>query len=245
MSGVRSDERFGSDWRPYGVRRAPHPRPLWLAGMLALLALPACERRPAPTSAPATSPVAVIENLIAARRAGAYQQIRELTSPERAEQVLRTLLAVDAFLSTNQQLCDLVRTQVALGVADTIDHSRLAYHLDIFSRHVRVLDATAEGSYATVAYLVDGELPVRHAPLRLVNGAWRYDPGPGPYEALAQAFERMDHGLRQVLDALREGRLSAEQMRDDPQKLVEEVRIRLLPGIKLLPPATQPTRETP
>jgi hypothetical protein len=162
--------------------------------------------------------------------------------PRRATEVVKTLMAVDEFLRANRTLCDYVRDEFALGLSQSIDQSQWGAHLSIFSRYVELVDERIEGGTATVSFTVDAQLPVQHARLVRSDGMWRYDPGDGYDPRLPAAFQRMARGLRQVLDDLREGRLPAEAVRADPQKLVEEVRVRLVPGIKMLPepPATQP-----
>jgi hypothetical protein len=204
--------------------------------LVAAAALAGCSRSDdAALSKPPPSPRETISRLIAARDQRQYQVMRELTVPEHAQDVVATLAAVDDFLSANEQLCNLVRSEIALGVADAIDQGQLAYHLDIFSRCVKLLDESVTGDEAEVSFLVDERLPARHAHLRRVGGQWRYDPGAGEFTKLGEAFERMAYGLRQVLDGLHRGQLSTERFRHNPQELIDEVRIRLLPGVKLLP----------
>ena len=56
----------------------------------------------------------------------------------------------------------------------------------------------------------------------------------------------MARGLRNVLEDLERGRLPASDLRDHPEELIEEVRLRLLPGVMLLPaPSTQPVSIAP
>ena len=45
----------------------------------------------------------------------------------------------------------------------------------------------------------------------------------------------MAEGLRRVLRELQSGSLDKAAMRDDPKQLIEAVRIRILPGVKMLP----------
>jgi hypothetical protein len=189
------------------------------------------------------SPRQTVLTLIKAHQTGDYRQIAELTIPERADDVCAILAAVNRFLIANRQLCELVAQEVGPGVAQAIDHGHHAYYLDIFSKYVEVLDEDVRGDRATVAFLVDGQLPARRAELRLVNHAWRYDPGPGDYRQLAAAFTRMSEGLEQVYDGIRHGLLPVQTLREDPDRLIDEVRIRMLPGVKLLPPATQATTQ--
>jgi hypothetical protein len=207
---------------------------LWLLTP-AVLCAAACTRSPAPRSPVPRSPRDTVERLIAARESGSYQALGELIRPERAQQVIRTLMAVDEFLHANRVLCDYVHETFALGLSQSIDQSDWGARLDIFSRYVELVDQRIEGDTAVVTFTVDGRVPVRRARLVRVDGAWRYDPGPGYDAQLPAAFERMAQGLRRVLDDLKSGRLAADAIRADPRKLVEEVRVRLQPGIGLLP----------
>ena len=205
-------------------------------GVVLLILLPmwaGCSR--SPSNQPPFSPLETVALLIQARQAGDYQKMRSLIVSERIADVMTTLLAVDSFLTANQQLCELIRTKVGPGLSQTIDQSHYAYRLEIFSKYVELLDDNIVGQAATVAFLVDQQLPARHAQLRLVDGAWRYDPGPGDYQQLARAFERMAHGLRQAFQEIHGGRIRLADLRQDPDKLINEVRIRLLPGVKMLP----------
>lgn len=186
---------------------------------------------------PTPSPREVVQQLIALRQAGAYPDMKPLIVPERVTEVINTLVAVQDFLGANDQLCELVRREVGGGLSQTIDRGRLAYDLDIFSRYVELLDERVAGDVATVGFLVDGQVPPRHAALRRCGQAWCYDPGPGDYRRLADAFERLARGLRQTADEIRSGRLPASALREDPDRLAEELAVRLLPGVKLLPPA--------
>jgi len=222
------------------LRNPPPPR-LLLATTVALCCA-ACERTSSPQSSRTPSPRATIERVIAARDSGSYQTLNELIVPGRAPEVIKTLMAVDEFLHANKSLCDYVRDAFALGLSQSIDQSHWGANLDIFSRYVELIDQRVAGDTATVTFTVDGRIPLRHARLVRTGGVWRYDPGPGYDPGLPAAFQRMAHGLRQVLDDLRGGRLSADAIRADPQQLIEEVRVRLQPGIKMLPapPTTQP-----
>ncbi len=217
----------------------------WLFLLLAPLVLccAACDRAAPPSAAAARTPRATIELILASRDAGSYQTLNELIVAERVHEVVKTLLAVDEFLHANKSLCDYVRETFAVGLSQSIDQSHWGAHLDVFSRYVELVDQRIQGETATVTFTVDGQVPVHRARLVRVDGAWRYDPGSGYDPQLPAAFERMARGLRQVLDDLKSGRLSAEAIRAEPQRLVEEVRVRLQPGIKMLPAAatTQPS----
>jgi hypothetical protein len=184
---------------------------------------------------PAASPRETLARLLEARDKGAYQDIRPLVVPEHAENVISTLMAVDDFLLANRELCEFVREHVGIGLAQSIDQSHLGAYLEIFSSYVELLAENIEGQQAQVSFLIDGELPVKRAELKLIGGTWHYDPGPGYTPEIPQAFLRMARGLRQTLQEIKSGRLSAEALRDDPELLANEVRLRLLPGAKMLP----------
>jgi len=209
------------------------------------LASAGCDRAPGPESAPAApaaelSPRAAIQRLIAARASATYGALRELVVPGRGHEVVKTVMAVDEFLHANAALCDYVRSEFALGLAESIDQSDWGANLDIFSPRVELVDEQITGDTASVAFMVDGRLPLKHARLLRVEGRWCYDPGPGYDPQLPAAFERMARGLRQLLEDLKAGRVAADEIRAEPARLVEEVRVRLLPGIRMLPIASRP-----
>lgn len=216
---------------------------------LAVFGGAACER-PAPDAAagartaakPERSPRETLEQLIATRAARSYQAMDPFILPGGAHQVVNTLMAVDEFLQANRALCDYVRDEFASGLAQSIDQSHWGAHLDVFSHFVELIDEQIDADTATVSFRVDQQLPLRRARLVLIDGQWRYDPGDGYDARLPAAFQRMARGLRQVLNDLRDQRLDPATIRARPERLIEEVRVRLLPGIKMLPasPTTQP-----
>jgi len=225
--------------RRRGARRAQ--RALLRTAQLLLLAIWAstgCGQAPAPAGAAGAppAPLETVRQLIAAHEAGSYDRLRRLIVPERADPVINTLMAVDEFLGVNRELQRLVREQLGEAHADLIDQSYLGQNLDVFSPRVELLSEHAEGDAATVSFQSDGRVPVKRAQLIHRAGRWLYDPGPGYDPALPAAFARMARGLRLVLDDLKSGRLPRERLLDEPERLVEEVRIRLLPGVQMLPP---------
>jgi hypothetical protein len=183
---------------------------------------------------PAETPRETLVRLIAAREAHAYRDMRALILSQQAEQVITYLMAADDFLLANREICEYVRDQVGLGLAQSIDQSHLAANLEIFSPYVELLDEVVEGDVAVVSFVVDNSLPVKRAELRRIGDTWRYNPGPGYAPELPKAFHRMARGLRQALQEIKSGRLSPEKLRNDPDLLVKEVEIRLLPGVKML-----------
>jgi hypothetical protein len=212
----------------------------------------ACERsEPGATPSagrdgPGNSPRAVIEQLIALRDRAAYQRLGELIVPEGGRRVVDLLMAVDDFLNANAALCGYVQREFTVGLSQSIDQSYWGGVLGVFSAHVELIDQHVDGDKASVAFLINGQLPLQRAELRLLDGGWRYDPGPGYDQRLVEAFGEMARGLRRVLADLNEGRLSATAIHADPQRLLEEVRLRLSRGIALLPPppASRPTADS-
>lgn len=212
----------------------------WIA-IAVTVALAGCSRQPDGTSqtaqgaSEALSPRQTLTRMLAIHGSGEYQKLEPLVCPGRTAEIAATLSAVDDFLTANRLLCDYLRDNVGLGLAQTVDQSFLSHNLGVFSPYIELLDETIDGDTARVSFVVDEQLPAKRATLRRVDGVWRYDPGPGYDPRLPKAFHRMARGLRLVLDDLKRGRLSVEQIRDDPELLMEEVRVRLLPGVKMLP----------
>lgn len=198
-----------------------------------------CQKEPTAAAkvagAAALSPRQVVERLIEVRSRSAFQEMMPLIVAPRAGEIVTMLVAIQDFLAANHALCEHVRREIGLGLADAIDHRDLAYEMGIFSSYVRVLDEHIDGDTAIVTFTVDGRLPAREAELRRIGGRWQYDPGPGDFQQLSEAFNRMARGLRQVTEELQTGRLTTAEVRANPEKLFEEVRVRLMPGVKLLP----------
>lgn len=207
---------------------------------IAWLLVAGCDRPPQPTEgrssiSPSASPAQVIREILRVRAAAKYADLRELVLANRTEDVTRTLLAVDDFLAANRMLCDQIRAKVGPGVSARVDQSHLADHLDVFSRYVELIGEEIQGDTAVVRFTIDGKLPARAARLRLVESGWRYDPGPGYSADLIRAFESMTLGLRQLADELRAGTADIATFQANPDRLVEEVRLRMLPGVRILP----------
>lgn len=195
-------------------------------------------RREQPATAPAgpeSSPTDTIEKLLALRSAGKYDDMVPLIVAERGREVAALLRAVDGFLAANQALYDHVRAHCSLELAEAIDQSDLGSHLGVFSPDVMLVAEQVSGQEATVAYSARGRLPLRHARLVRVAGAWRYDPGTGYDPKLPRAFDEMARGLRSLLADLKRQQPSAADVQENPQLLLTELSRRLAPGVRLLP----------
>ncbi|MFN0136685.1 MAG: hypothetical protein ACKVS9_11290 [Phycisphaerae bacterium] len=186
-------------------------------------------------AAPPTPPKQVLRKLIELRAASKYAELSKHVVPSRAAETVQTLMAVDSFLHANEALIDHVTREVSPGLARVIDQSRLGQAQDVFSRGVDLLDEVISGDAAQVAFTIESQIPARTARFRLVGGQWLLDPGDGYHAAIPAAFERMAVGLRQTLEELRSGRMSAAQLTENPQKLIDDVRTRLTPGLSMLP----------
>lgn len=193
-------------------------------------------RETSPPTARGPSPREVVERIIELREGGRYAAMEKFIVPNQADGVLSTLAAVDEFLSANRALTTYVRDNLELGLSQAIDYGRFVNHLGIFSRDVELISEVIEGNAAQVAYSVAGKLPLSRAALVRTDGGWLYDPGDGFDPRLPAAFRAMAGGLRQVREDLASGRLDNAQMRADPEKLIEEVRLRLADGVAQLPP---------
>lgn len=251
--GAGDSRPYGDDFALRSSRFAPHTARALRLGALAIAMLasaPAgCERPSAPSPARASTtsqpgPRQTIERLIAAHRERRYGDMESLMLPGRATDAMSTLMAIDEFLLANRMLCDYVRQHVSPGVAQLIDQSPIAGNLDVFSPFVTLVDEDVRGDDAEVAFMVDGRLPLKRTRLKRIGGRWKYDPGEGYAVNLPDAFRRMADGLNFVLDGLKQGRPAADRILEKPDLLVDEVRIRLMPGVSMLkPPASQPIRQ--
>ncbi|MBL8877483.1 MAG: hypothetical protein JNG88_00050 [Phycisphaerales bacterium] len=206
------------------------------------LALIGCDRtspnRPQTAGAMVRSPATpsdVIREILRVRHASQYSALSDLVLADRADDVTRTLVAVDDFLAANQALCELIRGQVGPGVSARVDQSHLADHLDVFSRYVELIGEEITGDRAVVRFTIDGKLPAKSAELWRIEARWRYDPGAGYSTELVAAFEKMTEGLRGLASEFRAGTADVAAFRDNPDKLVDEVRLRLAPGVRLFP----------
>ena len=203
---------------------------------LLVCGLVGCDQTSAPSAPDADqTPIELLQRMIELRRQAAYQQMSRLVVPERANEVIETLAAVDEFLLANQTLCDYVRDKIGIGLSRMVDQSQLGSNLEIFSRHLRLLDQVIDDDKASVSFIVAEKLPLGRASLVRRDGQWRYDPGAGYDAALPAAFRQMARGLRLVLEDLRSGRIGRREVYETPMRLVEEVSLRLGPGVRMLP----------
>lgn len=189
------------------------------------------------------SPRQVVEQIVRCRAERRYAELNNLIVPEQLNAVVSTLVALDDFLGANARLRTYVREQLGSVLAPLVDQSDLAEELEIFSRNVEFLDETIAADIAQVSFAVGGNLPVRQARLVRIGGTWRYDPGAGFRAELPNALHQMARGMDQTVAALRLKRLDPERLAHDPGPLLDEVRLRMAPGLSLLTgPATRPAR---
>jgi hypothetical protein len=178
--------------------------------------------------------------LIAHHDARRYERMDPLIVAEQRNDAVSYVRAMDELLDANRMLGDFVRRHVGSGVLRSIDQSHLAGSMNIFSRDVKLLDEGIDGERAVIGFTVEGALPARRAELRRIDGAWLYDPGRGDAARMVPAVQRMAEGLRATLRELQAGKLDPAEMRRDPNKLIEAVRVRLAPGIRMLPTPPEP-----
>jgi len=176
------------------------------------------------------------------RAARHYRELSAHIVPQRGAEVVDFLLALDAFLAANSRLCNWLRTNVGLGLSQTIDQAYVADDLSVyageslgvFSRRVELLDESLTGDLATVTYTTENRLPAKTVRMRQVSGRWLFDPGGPLTPHLAAAFQDMARGLEQVLAELEQGRPTTRQLLDSPEPLQQKVMARLRRGVGLL-----------
>jgi hypothetical protein len=214
-----------------------------LAGATTFVCLLGCSPPPPATArTAAVGPRATLQQLCALRAQQRYEELPALVVPQRGEDVVRFVRAVDEFLTANRRLCDWLSEHAGLGLAQTIDQSYVAddlgayagEDLGVLSRHVELLDEAVVADRATVTYTVQRRLPAGRARLRNVSGAWRYDPGAACPAELPAAMLDMAHGLDTLRAELENGALPLDPLRDDPEMLIEKVKARLRRGVNLL-----------
>lgn len=179
------------------------------------------------------SPRAVLKRLSEAYRERAFRTIEPLVIRESAGETVQTLTAISDFLSANDELGRVVQETFGQGLARATDQSGIAGSLDIFSDNVSLLEERIDGEAAVVTFLIEGRLPLREAKMRLQDGRWRYDPGGGYDPSVPEAFRRMAEGLRMVATDLKAGK-QPPGMAEKPEQLLEEIRIRMVPGLSML-----------
>lgn len=176
------------------------------------------------------------------------QQIADHATPDSRDELLETLLAIDAFLVANDALCDWVRVEIGQGAAASIDQRHLASAMGPFADGVSLtlLETYIDADVAQVSYTVDGKLPARRAAFRRIDQQWRYDPYGLDAEdretipRLAPALSRMANGLNDLRILLERNPDEAATLRRQPEQLLERTRHALQPGVELLKPRNAP-----
>jgi len=208
-------------------------------------------------------PKETLARLISLHRQHNYTELSQLVLSEHRRGVIDLLLALDDFAAANRRLCDYLREDVDLDLAQAVDQAYLlddltpyvGPRLAIFSGQVELLDQRTAGDEATVSFSAGQRVPASSVRLQRIDGRWQYDPG-GVSDHLAPAFRDMAGGLDLVLAELRTGRLSDAELRAGPDLLVQRVMAGLRRGVSLLSkaqvttdaagkPDTQPTCLSP
>jgi hypothetical protein len=165
-----------------------------------------------------------------------------LIVPEHAHAMVETLLAVDEFLAANERLCNWVRDEIGIGMAQSIDQSYLGDDLGFYLQNsmsflapgAEFLDEAVAGTQATVVFSVDGRLPAEQARLRLSGDTWRYDPQGGLSDGHIAAFHDMADGLDRLLIELQTNPSTAAEVRSSRERLMDEVESKLRRGVRML-----------
>ena len=227
-------------------------RRITLWSLTAAIVCAGCSRPPPAGSARTQSdagPEHTLRKLRELRAARDYRALPALIVPECGHDVVGMLLAVDDFLAANQRLGNWVRDNIGAGMAYSLDVAEnLAQYagddLGIFNRHVELLDVTAGGDEAQVSYLIESRSSARIARLRRIDRVWRLDPGRRDYARLTAAFRDMARGLEQALAEFESGPLTLQELRDDPERLMDTVEARLRRGVRMLSKAHATSQNT-
>jgi hypothetical protein len=251
---VDCDLRHGLWFRSLGPGRAGAcAAHLALAGLLLCGGPWACERTPQPSTAPASRPApetaqSVAERLVSLRAQRRYTELTRDIAPEGKQAVVDFLLACDEFLAANDRLCRWLREEVGIGISRTIDQSDLLDELavyvgddlGVFSRTATLLDTHVADGVALVSYRVPNQIAAYTAQFRPLPEGWCLEVRPEQATRLAAAFRDMGSGLEQLRAELEAGHLTAAQIRDQPELLVERTRARLRRGVHMLAPPPAP-----
>lgn len=218
----------------------PDRRRAW--GLVALLCigclLPACGRSEDPATATGSDAAATAEAIVAARTQYDHRRLRALVVPTAADELVALLDAVDGYVQANQRLRRYLRENVSADLALSINQEHLWHHLGLVSRDVQILQVEPTGDRATVTFIVADRIPVERATLVRTPAGWRYDPEEAIDPDAATAFERMTAGLRFLQSDLEHGKLTPAELRRNPERLHQELRLRLSDGVHLLPTPT-------
>ncbi len=219
----------------------------WLSGFACLLlGLAGCEQvepeRSAPLENASHTPQEAILHLRSLRDGQRFQELAEGVVPEHAGAVVATLMAVDDFLGANRRLCRWVRDKAGMGLSRQVDQAYLLEDLGIylgdglgvFSSEVALLDVSNAKDVARVSYAVPRRVLAREAVLRRVDGTWRLDPSPCCSADVSDAFRELARGVDAVFAELDSGRITPDELRDQPELLIEKMRLRLRRGVWML-----------
>lgn len=191
------------------------------------------------------SPKRALEAMLALRHRRAYTEMSDWVVPGRAQALTDTLSACDTLLNRERQLREFLRDRVSQECSDLIDFSRLAHSMEVFSNGVELLDENVRGTEAEVTFVINRELPTKSARLVLGPKGWQYDPGDGFDANLPRALRELADGLRRTFDDLHSGAIQPARFRNDAKAFAHELRIRLGPGLRLLPQPAPASRRSP
>jgi hypothetical protein len=218
----------------------PSHRHTW--GLVTLLSigclLPACRRSEANAPTAGSDAVAVAAAIVSARTQYDHRRLHALVVPAAADALVALLDAVDGYVQANQRLRRYLRENVSGDLALSINQEHLWHHLGLVSRDVKILQVEPADDRATVTFTVADRVPVERATLVRTSAGWRYDPDETIDPDAAAAFERMTAGLRFLQSDLEHGKLTPGELRRNPERLHQELRLRLSDGVHLLPTPT-------
>jgi hypothetical protein len=213
------------------LAKSAHRRQVLVSGLTAAILLVGCRQ----DSQPPASPIEVARQIVTARANRDTATIVSLTTPSQQTALQDLLLAVDEFRVQAIRLRSAVAIHIGGGISKACDLTHLTDHLALFSEQVELLDETITADRATVAFMLAGRLPTKRAEFTREAGQWRYDPGDLSSMQFAPAFRELATGLSRVSDAVEAETFEAKSTQENPEPLLNELRRRLEPGLKLMP----------
>ncbi len=189
----------------------------WSAAVIPLLGL-ACAQAPAAPAAPVTL-LETFQHLRELHQDRSYGPMRQYLDGAAGRDTIDLLMAVDELLANDAGARYSLKAASPGVDLQPYDHSRIADHLGLFSRQVRVVkSAEREGRGALTLQIFDcsGSEPVARLPLETLaferrQGRWMYLPDtqePG----VADLVREMARSLRDISRVASAGNLNSKQV---------------------------------
>jgi hypothetical protein len=204
-------------------------------GTVVLLAMAGCQGQNTPqatqagtitrTGTPAT-PSQTVERLHALRTHGQYAELGAIIEHTDAADLVDFLLAMDEFMSANDEVQAAIRKFAPTAPAMKWDLSSMENRQGLFSTDVKVIDEETKGSQAWVTIQVADTVPLEIIPLRSIGGRWVYCPE-SRVGGLPSAIRRLSRAMRRVANSISHDSLTEDEIHT-------EFRLRISPYLKAI-----------